>query len=637
MPALPSLVEQAPQSPPADAQRVLFRFVQVSDTHITDEASVYLLERAVDQINAARPRPDFVVFTGDLANDSTPAQLALFKQTASRLRMPWYPVVGNHDMGNGGQDFEQVLGPRNRSFDVGPVTCIILDSTMDTDVTFGGGFREEVLKWLEDTLSALPAEKPLIIFCHHLFYSADPYKPRENLLCDVVNPEAIQALLKGRKVLGVFAGHSHTNTETKSGDTIYVTTAALSLTRGNSDKSNAGFREVTVYPDRLESRYWAVGEKPRTGEAVCAVVTQQPGTPFSGASHEPVQAAIDWVAERGGGLVLVTEGTYTVGQRILLRSGVRLVGKGAALVLPPVPLVRTSQPAAKGEKLLRVEGVTSGFMTGKGVEIHVPHENRPVFYRGLEATEEGVMKLSGELPVDVPAGTPILQAWNMLEAQNSAEVIGLRLIGNREQSFRPHDHCTHCGIIATGYYPYDNRGPGQPIEHLRIVDCEITGFHHRGIALYNVAYATVSWCRITGCGAEVIDFDHYCHDCVATGNHLEDRPVGVECNDTWDCSITGNRVVRCRVGVNIWEWFPSPVVNSDNLVAWNVFDQCTTGIHCGKGSEYNYVAANEFISTRERDVAFGGTPNAFAGNKVSDRFDATGLPQGSVAVENERK
>jgi len=615
-------------------ERPVLRFIHIADTHITDESSVYLLEQAVDQINAMNPRPDFVVFGGDLSNASSRQELALFRSCVARLRVPWYAVVGNHDMGEEKRTFEEVLGPRNTTFDAGPVTCIVLDSTKATEVTFGGGFTDDTLAWLEGTLADLPPERPLLVFCHHCFYSDQPYAPRQNLLCDVENPQAALDLLEGRTVLGVFAGHAHMNAQTMRGETAFVVTAALSLTRANGDQANAGFREVTVYPTRIESRYRAVGEKVRTGRAVAAVVTQAPGEEFSGTTHEVIQAALDRVAQHGGGLVFVTEGTYEIRRPLIVPEGVALVGRGATLALPPLPSTRTSEAAQKGATRLPVES-TAGFQTGMAIEVQAEANKLPYFARGLQAAGDGVLELSGELPADVPAGTQVVQAWNLLAPESHTQIVGLRLIGNREQSVRPLNHVTHCGIYASGPYPYDNRGPARPREHLRVTDCEISGFHHRGIALYNVAYALVSGCRVVGNGAEAVDFDHYCHDCVAVGNHLEDCPVGVECNDVRSCTVTGNRIVRCAHGVNIWEWFPSPVVNSDNLVAGNEFEGCETAVHCGEGAEYNHVAGNRFTGSTRRDLGVSGKANAFVGNSLSTDLDAGALPEGSLAAQNQ--
>ncbi|MCD6352388.1 MAG: metallophosphoesterase, partial [Armatimonadetes bacterium] len=388
-------------------ERPLFRFVQITDTHITDEASTYLLEQAIDQINAMRPRPDFVVFTGDLTNDSTPEEFSLFRSIAARLRVPWHVVIGNHDMAAAKKNFEQAFGPRNYSFDVGPVTCLVLDSTKATDVTYGGGFTDETLAWLKQTLAGLPADRPLLVFCHHGFYSDQPYAPKKNLFCDVENPQAVLDLLKGRKVLGVFAGHAHAQAEARWGKTPFVVTATLSLTRGNGDKTPAGFREVKVYSDHVQSRYWVVGERPRSGEAVAVTVAQQEPADFVGRTNEALQQAIDSVHQQGGGTVFLAEGTYEVAGPVVVKERVALVGRGATLALPALPVTTARQPARAGSRVLAVAG-TEGFRVGQRVEVQAKNGDTPYFTATIAKVEKESLELARDLPVDVPAGTRVL-------------------------------------------------------------------------------------------------------------------------------------------------------------------------------------------------------------------------------------
>lgn len=248
------------------------------------------------------------------------------------------------------------------------------------------------------------------------------------------------------------------------------------------------------------------------------------------------------------------------------------------------------------------------------------------------SVRDSVLELHRPLPVDVPVGTVVDHAWNLIDIESNCQVVGLRLVGNREKSARPLVHSSHCGIFGYGQYGHDSRGAGQPIEHVRIADCEITGFHQRGIAVYGGAYVVVTGCRIVGNGAEAIDFDHYSYDCIAANNHLEDCPVGVEINDGYRCTVTGNQIVNCEMGINLWEWFTSPVMNTDNLVAGNVFERCPTGVHCGLGTDYNLIAANRFVNSGKRDFGIAGPGNGIVGNDLSLPL---GLSPGATASFNQ--
>src|ERR1700745_3822469 len=78
---------------------------QISDLHIkpprslaygrVDTASA--LERCVAALNAFRPRPDFVVISGDLADTPTVEEYQHLKRLLAPLELPFAGIPGNHD------------------------------------------------------------------------------------------------------------------------------------------------------------------------------------------------------------------------------------------------------------------------------------------------------------------------------------------------------------------------------------------------------------------------------------------------------------------------------------------------------------------------------------------------------------
>ena len=60
-----------------------------------------------------------------------------------------------------------------------------------------------------------------------------------------------------------------------------------------------------------------------------------------GATDKVIQAAVDYVARRGGGTVHVLPGTYRLRNSIFLQSNIRLLGSGTESVLFKVPSVTT--------------------------------------------------------------------------------------------------------------------------------------------------------------------------------------------------------------------------------------------------------------------------------------------------------
>ena len=73
-------------------------FVIPSDLHLTKpgldnhHAAIW----AVDEVNQLI-RPDFVQFIGDNVQDATDARFELFRDSCSRLVVPWFALVGDHD------------------------------------------------------------------------------------------------------------------------------------------------------------------------------------------------------------------------------------------------------------------------------------------------------------------------------------------------------------------------------------------------------------------------------------------------------------------------------------------------------------------------------------------------------------
>ncbi|MBI4552848.1 MAG: phosphodiesterase [Candidatus Latescibacteria bacterium] len=153
------------------------RFVQLSDPHLVvpekqpvlGHDTVARLRAAVDAVNRLRPAPDFVILTGDLTNDEQEASYTLVKSILSRLDMPLYPAVGNHDAR---LPFRRIIleepDPKpdrvHYAFDRDGCRLAVLDTLDDGKVT--GSIDDAQLDWL-DTLLRDDPEPPTVVCCHH--------------------------------------------------------------------------------------------------------------------------------------------------------------------------------------------------------------------------------------------------------------------------------------------------------------------------------------------------------------------------------------------------------------------------------------------------------------------------------------
>src|SRR5262245_45930134 len=114
-----------------------FTFAQLSDTHVGFDGPIgtRALEEAVETVNAMRPRPELVLFTGDLTHDSEKPgvradRMNLFRELSARLEVAKvYHVPGEHDAGlDAGELYRDVFGPMHYSFDHRGVHFVALDN-----------------------------------------------------------------------------------------------------------------------------------------------------------------------------------------------------------------------------------------------------------------------------------------------------------------------------------------------------------------------------------------------------------------------------------------------------------------------------------------------------------------------------
>jgi len=208
-----------------------FRFAYISDTHLYErklnERFVRAMMRAVQDVNALDPQPDFVFFGGDLAQLGQAGELELGKQILSEVKAPIRMMVGEHDWFlDMGEKWQQLFGPSQYSFDHKGVHFIVLMSVNEKDfwterkmtpmermMTVAGldnalQSRFEVGKegqeWLKKDLAKVPKDKPIVVFSHSPLYKY--YKPWNFWTEDA---EAVQKMLFPYQSVTVIHGHTH--------------------------------------------------------------------------------------------------------------------------------------------------------------------------------------------------------------------------------------------------------------------------------------------------------------------------------------------------------------------------------------------------------------------------------------------
>jgi hypothetical protein len=174
---LPSSVDfpLTPQEEPDQFRALLF-----GDTQPRDKKEVeYMAHDIIEQVVAEKAHgASLGVTLGDIVFDD----LSVFKphnQAIALVGIPWYNVIGNHDMNFDSPDdkhsdetFESIYGPNYYSFDHGPVHFMVLDDVTWVGATekekahYVGGFGPEQMEFIRNDLALVPENQLIVLMMH---------------------------------------------------------------------------------------------------------------------------------------------------------------------------------------------------------------------------------------------------------------------------------------------------------------------------------------------------------------------------------------------------------------------------------------------------------------------------------------
>ena len=174
-----------------------FMFAYISDSHIQHISGTKFVRnwdrgliRAVAETNLLQPKPDFVVFGGDLAQLGTKPELDHGAELLAKLNYNTYCVMGEHDYYlDLGKYWSELYGPHYYSWDHKGVHFIVLNSILTYDKWTherwptaeqrmlemagldnpnGSPFMvgKEQLKWLADDLEDVERNTPIVLSSH---------------------------------------------------------------------------------------------------------------------------------------------------------------------------------------------------------------------------------------------------------------------------------------------------------------------------------------------------------------------------------------------------------------------------------------------------------------------------------------
>ncbi len=150
---------------------------------------------------------------GDVVNDKPELYDAL-NAAIARIGVPWYPLIGNHDLDLGAlQDrgsaatFEAKYGPSTHAFQYGPVLFVALNNIRyQGGLRYLGGLTDGQFGFIQQLLAGTPRETLVVVMMHIPWFYNDPANNETFRLADRAR---LFGLLEGRPNLLLLSGHSH--------------------------------------------------------------------------------------------------------------------------------------------------------------------------------------------------------------------------------------------------------------------------------------------------------------------------------------------------------------------------------------------------------------------------------------------
>jgi 3',5'-cyclic-AMP phosphodiesterase len=208
-----------------------FKFAYISDSHLyaekVNDRFVRSILKAVDDINALNPQPDFVLFGGDLAQLGAKDELDLGAQILKSVKAPVKMMVGEHDWFlDMGEHWQSLFGAPHYSFDHKGVHFVTLMSVQEKDFWTPLGFTPEQRmhtvagldnatqsrfevgdagrEWLKADLAKVDRKTPVVVFSHSPLYK---YYRNWNFWTE--DADQVQAILAKFERVTVIHGHTH--------------------------------------------------------------------------------------------------------------------------------------------------------------------------------------------------------------------------------------------------------------------------------------------------------------------------------------------------------------------------------------------------------------------------------------------
>jgi hypothetical protein len=163
-----------------------FTALVFGDSQPYNENEVKYFEQGIVDETKTLTTPVFGITLGDLVGDNLKLH-PLYKDAIKKVGLPWYNVMGNHDMNYdvktdllSDETFEANFGPANYAFNYGKAHFIVLDDILYPNPVDGkgylGGFRNDQLAFVQNDLRYVATDRLLVVCLHIPLNSGNAFR-----------------------------------------------------------------------------------------------------------------------------------------------------------------------------------------------------------------------------------------------------------------------------------------------------------------------------------------------------------------------------------------------------------------------------------------------------------------------------
>ena len=285
----------------AQAQQVTFRFAQLTDIHLSpsNPNPTEDLLRSIAQINAT-DSIDFVLVTGDIAEEGDRATMEKVKSCLDLLKVKYYVSLGNHESkwsDSGCTAFGEIFGGERFDFEHKGFLFLGFNSGPLMRMAYGHVVPQDI-RWMTERMNQYNTgdpqqNKPVILVTHYPMIEGDVDNWYE--VTDAVRPYNIRLFI---------GGHYHRNRDLRY-DGIPGVLMRSNL-RDKDGKPGYGIYEITKDSIRVYTQRIGEPKKQWAGFSLTESYYERNGKaekyPDFSANKEYPQVKEQWVTKTGVGI-----------------------------------------------------------------------------------------------------------------------------------------------------------------------------------------------------------------------------------------------------------------------------------------------------------------------------------------------